>query len=323
MKIEIKKHIEDAYLPCFAREEFLKFKSSRYGYLIGIEGGELIYLLPFAIKNRLGIKILEFQSNVINYKKIGYSQQSYLDLCIEYLEEYKMCDFICQNPAYALFSEIPAGAKYTYFGSYVVDLTLPEGKLWENIHSKHRNVIRKAKKNGVNIVIDNLILDSVYDVILDTQKRSGNDFISKSEFQHMCQSMRGEIEIFTAYHDVEIQGCAVLLHDDTCCYYLYGGSARNNCLGSLNLLHWEAILHYKKMGLKKYDFVGARLSSNISEKIRGIQRFKKRFGGDLTKGFLWKYVFNKYKYIIYKILYFIRYGKMKVDAIEEEHITDI
>ncbi len=45
----------------------------------------------------------------------------------------------------------PKGAMAAPYGSYILNLRQAEETLRGNLHSKHRNVIRNAMKNAVNI----------------------------------------------------------------------------------------------------------------------------------------------------------------------------
>ena len=57
-------------------------------------------------------------------------------------------------------------------------------------------------------------------------------------------------------------------------------------------------------------------------KLEGIQRFKERFGGELKKGFIWKYPVNGLKYFLFQIFtrvfYLIKFQKYEGDIIEQE-----
>lgn len=319
---ECKVNIDD--VPAFAQPDYLLFKGQNYGYIYGQINQEIVFFSAFILKKRYFFCLAEFQIPVICLN------DSYKDQTVEFMEKglqelnkkYNV-DFVCQNPAYAIFNIYPKGAQYTYFGSYICNLENTEEQLWKKIHSKHRNVIRKAQNMGVEIKFNDYDIDEVYEIISNTQKRSGNGFISKEQFLTLAGSMSNGLDIISAYYNGELQGCAVMAHDKKRAYYLYGGSCAKTSPGALNLMHWQAMLYYKGAGLLEYDFVGARLSDHISEKIQGIQRFKSRFGGDLKKGFLWKYIFKSHKYWLYKLLCFIKKGKWEVDAIDEEHITDI
>ena len=72
-------------------------------------------------------------------------------------------------------------------------------------------------------------------------------------------------------------------------YYLHGAmAAKMDNPGAMDYLQWEAIRILKIKDVKQYDFVGARLSNVTGTKLEGIQNFKKKFGGELLQGHLWK-----------------------------------
>ena len=308
----------------FAKKEYLQHKGQDYGYIYGMIDAQPVFYLAFVLKQRWFFCLAEFQTSVIcldsNYRNFA---EVFLEEAVQRLARYKTIDFICQNPAYAIFDVFPKNAKYTYFGSYVCSLEDSEDVLWKKVHSKHRNVIRKAKNNGVEILFNEFPIEEIYEMISLTQARSGNGFVTQDAFCSLIEGLEGNIDLVSAHYKGEMQGCAVLAHDCQRVYYLFGGSCSKPFPGALNLLHWEAMMHYKSLGILEYDFVGARLSGKISSKLQGIQRFKSRFGGELNKGFLWKYIFRKEKYFLYKILCFVKNHKWDVDAIDEEHITNI
>lgn len=326
MEILISKECKfrDDEVRVFAKSEYLRHKGQDYGYIYGLMDAQPVFYLAFVLKQKYFFCVAEFQTSVIcldsNY---GDFAEVFLDAAVQKLAQYKNIDFICQNPAYAVFDVYPKHAEYTYFGSYICSLEDSEDILWKKVHSKHRNVIRKAKDNGVEILFNEFPIEEIYEMISQTQERSGNGFVTKDAFCSLVDSLKGNIDLVTAHYKGELQGCAVLGYDYQRVYYLFGGSCSKTFPGALNLLHWEAMMHYKFLGILEYDFVGARLSDRISDKLRGIQRFKSRFGGELNKGFLWKYIFRKEKYFLYKIFCFVRNHKWEVDAIDEEHITNI
>ena len=93
-------------------------------------------------------------------------------------------------------------------------------------------------------------------------------------------------------------------------------------LGENHLLHWQAIKDAKQNGIKYFDFIGARINPEPGSKQEGIQKFKKYFGGELVKGYLWKMPIRKFKYYFYNFLvrckYFIKFKKYKGDIIDQE-----
>ena len=86
----------------------------------------------------------------------------------------------------------------------------------------------------------------------------------------------------------------------------------------MNLLHWEAIKYFKEKGIKRYDFVGARISPEKGSKLEGIQRFKSRFGPTLKRGYLWKKNINPLKTNLYNFLVLIKTLNCKGDVVDQE-----
>ena len=84
------------------------------------------------------------------------------------------------------------------------------------------------------------------------------------------------------------------------------------------------ITELKKRGVKKYDFVGARLSDVSGTKLAGIQKFKKRFGGELKRGYLWKKDINLMKCKLFdlalKVKLKLKGVSMPKDIIDQEKI---
>ena len=69
----------------------------------------------------------------------------------------------------------------------------------------------------------------------------------------------------------------------------------------MNLLHWEAMRHFSQLGTSRYDFVGTRIAPEKGSKQEGLKMFKERFGGALSKGYMWKYPIRKWKYELYQL----------------------
>lgn len=290
-------------LSIFASKEYLNSYAKESGWLGGFENNQLKYILPFSIfKKEIGsiclLKKIIFHTNIIkgdpNLETQPTQEKEFLNSVIQYLKQEKI-DLVMQPPASALFDHVPDQSKFIKFASYIINLEEPEEKIWENMHSKHRNVIRKAEKEGVTISNDKKHLDLCYNMLTETQGRSQKSFVQQEKFKDMMKQLDKNIEIFTAWHDNKIQGCAIIPFSQYSAYYLYGGSSANPFSGSMNLLHWEAIKYFKNKNVKQYDFVGARLNPPPGSKLEGIQRFKSRFGGQMKEGYLWKMPINPFK----------------------------
>ena len=154
-------------------------------------------------------------------------------------------------------------------------------------------------KNDVQIQSGLEFLDTAYQLIKDTLKRSKLGFMSYNDFERLVHHLGPYVKIFVAEHRGVPQGCAIVPFSDYSAYYLYGGSISKPVTGATNLLQWEAIRTFKKLGIRHYDFVGVRISPEKGSKQSGLKMFKQRFGGDLVLGYMWKYSYNQVKFAIY------------------------
>jgi lipid II:glycine glycyltransferase (peptidoglycan interpeptide bridge formation enzyme) len=213
-----------------------------------------------------------------------------------------------------IFRTYPDGAVAAPYGSYIIDLTEPEEMLWDNLHSKHRNVIRNAAKKGVEVRSGLEYLNSAYELIRDTLKRSKLGFMGLETFRRFVLGLNENVKIFIADYRGTAQGCAILPFSNYCAYYLYGGSTSKPLSGATNLLQWEAIRMFQNLGVKRYDFVGVRINPEKGSKQEGLTMFKQRFGGRLFQGYMWKCPLNSVKYHIYSLVVRLLRGGDIVDA---------
>jgi hypothetical protein len=297
-------------LPIFATKEFLQTKSSNFGWFVNDD-----FILPFYIDKRAIFSKLVFttQSIVLD---TNCNEKKFLDEVVKKSKDLNV-DYISQPLANSLFQSIPTNSKYIEWGSYIIDLSKSEDEILKSMHSKHRNVIRKAKKDGV-IVEENKDTQTIFDNIKETMIRQNRAYPSMRELE----KMKPFSKFYVAIKDNIVQGCAVLPYNKYGSLYLYGGSISKPYTGSLNLMHYQAMCNLKKEGVKQYDFMGARANVEKNSKLEGIQRFKSRFGGDLRRGYLWKYELNPLKV---KLIYTLQTIKAKInnkeylgDAIDQE-----
>jgi len=301
-----------SFLPIFATKEFLKTKSNHYGWIKNNN-----FILPFYIDKRGMFSKLVFTTQTIKIKNNSIQYENdFLNQAILKIKKMKI-DYIAQPLANCLFDTYPKYTKYIRWGSYIVDLTQSEDNILKNMHSKHRNVIKKAIKEGV-VIKESDNIDIIFHLLKDTLQRQNRPYVSKEQLIKLKKISK----FYIAMKNDAIQGCAILPYNSFGAYYLYGGSITKPFTGSLNYLHYYAMLEFKKMGVRKYDFMGARLNVEKGSKLEGIQRFKSRFGGELKKGYLWKYEINPIKtktiYFLQKVIFKLKGQDYKGDAIDQE-----
>ena len=72
-----------------------------------------------------------------------------------------------------------------------------------------------------------------------------------------------------------VQSYVVFAFSDYCAYAVYAGNLANQYQGANKLLYWEAIRLFKKLGVQRYDFVGARIDPEKGSKEWAINSLKK------------------------------------------------
>jgi lipid II:glycine glycyltransferase (peptidoglycan interpeptide bridge formation enzyme) len=287
-----------------------------YGYII--EGN---CILPYLKRKRLFFYFIQLSTGVLGAENED-QEKIFLDNALQFFKNTIRADYIISTNT-SIFNSYPKGSLYCKFGSYLLDLEKPEDMLFLGLHSKHRNVIRKAEKEGLVVLYGKEYLVDCYNLINETFSRQG---MLSPTIEHIrrLSNLNESISFTIVKFGNEIHGCAIFLSNKNhSCYYLYGGSVKHPHSGAMNLLHWQAILRMKKNGVKYYDFVGGRINPEEGSRLEGIQRFKLRFGGEFVIGYLWKYTFNNFKYKLYSILLlgyfkFIRGEKHEGDVIDQE-----
>lgn len=301
----------------FFQEEYADYihkQGARYLYLC-----DDCFLIPVAIYRKAGIAYATYLSEYYYFGDItDQDKVAFLDKAGECLKKEFKVSWVT-TLASSFFDCYPKKSERIPFGSHVIDLSLSEEEIWNNVHSKHRNSIRKAEKSGVIIVSGGKELIEDY-LILDRQTwaRSGKCSYGSDFFDKMLNCLGTHIIVYMAYYNEEPQAGAIFYYNSSMSYYMYGTSANHTESGSTNLLHWVAICDMKKKGVIGYSFVGCRIGEDDDSKYHGIQRFKERFGGPLKRGYMFKTVLNKKKAKLFRWLYYVKNKRELTDAIDEE-----
>jgi hypothetical protein len=312
-RVEINWH---SGLPIFASESFLKAVSDEFGWLGGIDdSGNLRCVLPYTIIQRAIFRMVRFQVETIPMGEILDIQEekSFLDSCIEYFRSIG-ADVIIPATTNTIFRTYPDGADAAPYGSYIIDLSQPEDILWRNVAKISRQNIGTAQRNGVNIQSGIEHLDTAYKLVVDTFRRSKLPFMNYKSFKRYVHGLGESGKIMVADYQGVAQSCTVYAFSDYCAYAVYGGNIPETHQGTMKLLQWEAIRLFQKLGVKLFDFVGARIDPEKGSKQEAINSFKRRFGATLKQGFMWKYSVHPLKYRLYCLASRLRSGGDIVDT---------
>lgn len=290
-------------LPVFACENFLKAVGDEYGWLGGFDvKGTLRCILPFTIIRKAVFRMVRFRVETIpvGEELTSREENSFLNSVVDHFRA-TGADIIIPATTNTIFRTYPVGADAAPYGSYVIDLSQPEDMLWRNIDRITRQNINTARKKGVTIRNGIEHLDEAYKLIADTFKRSKLPFMNYDSFRRFVCGLGENGKILVADYQGVAQSYVFFAFSDYCAYAIYAGNLPAQHAGANKLLYWEAIRLFKQLGVKLYDFVGARIDPEKGSKQEGINLLKKRFGARLVVGYMWKYPLRPLKSLLYSL----------------------
>ncbi|MBX9954129.1 GNAT family N-acetyltransferase [Peribacillus simplex] len=151
-------------------------------------------------------------------------------------------------------------------------------KLWENIDSKCKNMIRKAKKNAVQIILeDDLSTLEVFKYIY-TSTMKQNDaleyyFFNNRFFDDTINNLEGNVFIANAYFEDKIIASSLILRHSEYLHYHFSGALKEyRNLQANNLLLYEVAKWGNENGYKNFHLGGGYESDSDS-----LYKFKKSF----------------------------------------------
>jgi hypothetical protein len=290
-------------LPVYASEPFLRWDGDRFGWIGGKdESGRLVCVLPYSIIRKACLRLVRFRTATIPVAGAldVQEERSFLASVVEYFRRGGM-DLIAPSGNTAVFRTYPEGAAAAAYGTIIRELNQPETEMLAAVRKSYRQNIRKAQAAGVQIKSGPEYLDAAYALTADTLRRSGAHFMDYRTFRRRVESAGEFVKIFVAEHGGIIQGCMVAPFSRHTAYNTYAGSKTEPVLGSMHLLHWEAMRRFSAMGVARFDFQGVRINPEKGSKQEGILTYKQGFGGTLLQGFAWKYPLRRLTAAVYSL----------------------
>ncbi|GGF22691.1 hypothetical protein GCM10010954_21900 [Halobacillus andaensis] len=160
-----------------------------------------------------------------------------------------------------------------------------EETIWGNVHSKKRNMIRKAKKNGVKIeFIDNPSIEDIedfYNIYIDTMKKQNapeSYYFNISFFYNTFKYLEENVILVNAYLDESIVSSSIVMLSYPSGHYHFSGTLSKGLKVAANdLLLYETSLFLLQNGFKFFH-LGGGYESNSDP----LFKFKIRFAKDGT-----------------------------------------
>ncbi len=142
-----------------------------------------------------------------------------------------------------------------------MDITSPE-TIWDNIHSKNRNMIRKAEKNGIVIehgkgmyLFDKFI--EIYNATMQKDNAEDYYYFKRPFYESIHKDLFDNYEIFYARLDDKIIAMSIMLFaNGRLNYHLSGSDIEYRNLAPSNLLLYKAAVWGCEQGFKTFHLGG-------------------------------------------------------------------
>ena len=168
--------------------------------------------------------------------------------------------------------------------TWLLDISPDENTLLMGCRKTQRNLIRRAAKDGVEIIQSNnkddlKIFDDLY---ADTASR--HDFVAYSssylrrEF-NAFHGRDGARLFFAKYQGEYISGAMILYYGKTAFYHHGASASKHSKIPGAYRLQWESILEAKRRGCTTYNFWGIAPENKPDHPWNGLTFFKQGFGG--------------------------------------------
>lgn len=177
------------------------------------------------------------------------------------------------------------------FGTYEIDLEVPETTLWSGVHSSHRTKINRGKREGLEVRLA-FDCDTFITLMEQTYARGGvhNPF-SRVYLESLIALSGPDMMLVGIYSPRGLEAGSVIPIDSERGYFLHGATRHDPLPGASALLHWQTMLALKQRGVRCYDLGGARRETQ-DPRLQGIFRFKERFGGRFQPCWYWQKVIH-------------------------------
>jgi serine/alanine adding enzyme len=176
------------------------------------------------------------------------------------------------------------GFHYTPHLNILIDLSHTEEELLGMVHSKRRNEIRRAVKEGTEVRHLNSrdVMLECYEILRQVYRRARHPLPPQGYFTALYDKLSplSHLEIFTAHFEGKMIGCMITLAFKNVLYDLFAGSYREYFSKYPNdLITWEAIKWGRNNGYEVFDFGGA----GRPDVPYGVRDYKLKFGGSLLE----------------------------------------
>ena len=178
-----------------------------------------------------------------------------------------------------------------------MDLTSEE-VIWKNIHSKNRNMIRKAEKNGIVIkhgqgleLFDDFI--KIYNATMDKDNAEAYYYFKPEFYKSIHEDLKDNYEMFWAEYEGKIIAMSIMIFaNGRLNYHLSGSDLQYRNLAPSNLLLYKAAMWGMEKGMNTFH-----LGGGVGSGEDNLYKFKIAFNRFSDCQFsIAKHIFDNEKY---------------------------
>lgn len=179
-----------------------------------------------------------------------------------------------------------------------MDLSMDIDEVWmQEVHTKNRNVIKKAEKNGLTFVadynyeyLDHFI--ALYNGTMDKLGATNFYYFADSYYKKLVKNIPDSFLGVVKQGD-EVLSAAIFMYSGPYGHYHLSGSNKSKlALSPNNYMLWEAAKELKKQGVERFH-LGGGINSDESN---SLLLFKMKYSKSLYDFCLGKLIFNQEKY---------------------------
>lgn len=230
------------------------------------------------------------------------SEENLKELWAAYMQKMKelniVDNFVRYHPVLANAVPMKVCSDVIELGKTVaMDLTSEE-VIWTNIHSKNRNMIRKAEKNGIEIkhgqgleLFDEFI--KIYNATMDKDNAEEYYYFKPEFYRSIHEDLKDNYELFWAEYEGKIIVMSIMIFaNGRLNYHLSGSDIEYRNLAPSNLLLYKAALWGCEKGMKTFH-----LGGGVGSGEDNLYKFKAAFNRKSDYQFsIAKMVFDQEKY---------------------------
>jgi len=207
-----------------------------------------------------------------------------------------MTPAFCGNRCPLVNPLLELGFENTLTQTWVVNLQQDKDLLWQNLEKRARGAIRKAEKQGMILrqATPNDV-DTYYLLHCETYHRTGVKPHPKAYFEGIWKNFLSKklaYILIAEKNGVPVAAENLGIYKHSAVYWTGASSAHGLSMQANSLMQWTAIQWMKENDICFYE-TGEAFPHLTYGKLKGLNDFKKSFGGDLYPYYRGRMIINK------------------------------